>query len=352
MSQIVQNKVAYPIPIGRRIAEIMEEKGGAFSRRSFAPRVGLSKDTLGRIIDGERHIKPSELQKIADGLSISVERLKQDDTSDLTEELHTLLQNKRDSEKALRLATQLSKIAIGMTEKYETLNNLGKAYFAIAEYPEAHDCWQQAYNYAKQIHDKYGNSDPLYTISCNLMLSFSVRKEFSNLSEILTTVEPVFEGVPDKMGAICFSKAMVNENLGDLDKARENIYKSLAYYLKTDRKNDIGRAELNVGYFEYKQRNYQEAKRYLGGAIVHLSGDTYYELIGIKEYVKTLLKIGETDKAAHWIEQIKNRLDEYPDLKAKFLILQSVATQDISHAESVFHLPSVSKTVQRLTAKF
>lgn len=352
MSQTQQSTAFQPLPIGRRINEILEEKGGAFSQRSFAPRVGLSKDTLRRIIDGERHCKPSEVQRIAEGLSISVARLKQDDTAGLHIELLGLLDNKQNLKRALLLAEVIQSHAIGYTERCDAALLKARTEYAMGHYDRAHEYLLESYHHAETIYEKYNETDRLYTSLSKLLITFTVRKEYSRMSVILARVESVFSSDPEKMANICFSKAMIAEQFGNVEEVRVNLYKSLELHQVTGKQNDIGRAEQNVGYFEFKQKNYEVAKRFLRDSIPKLQGDTYNQLIAIKEYVKTLLKLDETDAAVRWLENALQDVEQFPELKGKFYLLFAIAKQDVPYADSIFHIPNVGKSVLRLTCKY
>lgn len=347
-----EKSITQKIPIGRRIEEIMDEKGGAFSQRAFAPRVGLSKDTLGRIIDGTRHVKPSEVMRIAAGLALSMTRLKQEDAVLIQNELESLLDKKKDLFRASMLAEKLHTLAIGITERFDSALLNARVLYALGQYDKAHEYLLQSYQHAERIYEKYNETDRLYTSLSKLLITFTVRKEYSRMSEILARVESVFSSDPVKMANICFSKAMIAEQFGNVEEVRVNLYKSLELHQVTGKQNDIGRAEQNVGYFEFKQKNYEVAKRYLRDSIPKLQGDTHHQLIAIKEYVKTLLKLDETDAAVRWLENALQDVEQFPELKGKFYLLFAIAKQDVSYADSIFHIPNVGKSVLRLTCKY
>ena len=77
---ISENFESKPLDIVRRIKEILHEKGGAYSVPAFSKRVGMSDSTFYRCLNGDRYFKPSEIERIAEGLNISVARLKREDT--------------------------------------------------------------------------------------------------------------------------------------------------------------------------------------------------------------------------------------------------------------------------------
>jgi tetratricopeptide (TPR) repeat protein len=340
------------IPIGRRIGEVMESKGGAFTQRAFAPRIGLSKDTLGRIISGERAVMNQEIERIANGLSISVSRLKQEDTSKARTQLLSLLSSKEDPSQAVELANRVYSVSLGITEKCDSSLNLARAIYALGDYDRSHDLLLDAYQLAERLYEKHGETDLLYEVLSKLMTTYAIRKEFSALSEVLTKVEKVFESSPEKQGAICFSQAMIAEHFQDVEQTRELLVKSLEFFVLTDKKNDIGRAEMSVGYFEFKQRNYLTAKQYLQRAVRNLENDVLFRFISVKELVKVLLMTGETSDAIQLLEKRIPELTHHPDLQSKFAIMLSIATGDPHHAESVLTAKGVGDKVLQITCKF
>lgn len=96
------------IPLGRRIAEIMKEKGSAYSLQAMGKRIGLSRETLRLMLHGGREIYDFELKKICSDLKMSVERIKQQDTWLMHSELQQLLKHEgRDPKRALEIANHL-----------------------------------------------------------------------------------------------------------------------------------------------------------------------------------------------------------------------------------------------------
>jgi tetratricopeptide (TPR) repeat protein len=338
------------IPLSRRISEIMEEKGKRYTQEYVANGIGLSRDTLRAVLRGNRPIYGMELRALSSLFRMSVDRLTMKDTRSLADELNELLSNLQDKQRALQIAQTLASVAVGITERYETQNNLGRAYFLLERYPEAHEAWLEAYKYAQLISKKYDDSEPLFHVVTNLSLSFTQRKEFSNLAKILDEVETVFRSSPKHAGVICYSKAMIAEHLGDVKGAREYFYKSLEFHQLTGEPLRIGRSELNVAYFEYKQSNYLISRRYIESAIRNLAKDEDTKMIALKIYGKVLLKLGEKDRAIAIIEQALAEIDQNAriDLAAKLYILLALARQERRPAERVLHNQKVEKSLRLL----
>lgn len=351
MSNNAAQKIEHQIPIGRRIGEIMEEKGAAFSIRAFSQRIGITKDTLARMITGERYINPTEMEKIAKGLSLSVERLKKEDTESDLHELQRLLDENSNPTRAVKIAQDILSSAIGMSERCDALNDLARAYFDLGEVELAHSRWTEAYELAQKIYSKYNDSSKLNILMSKLIISYTARKEFSSLTKVLEQIEGVFASNPAKLGSIYYSKAMIAENLGDRQRVKEYLYKSLEFLQMTEVQNQIGRAKLNVGFYEYKSKNYQIAKNLLEESIADLGKDKV-RYIAIKEYVKCLLKVGDTTNAIEMIENSLEYVIDQPILNAKYKLLLCIAKNDPTLALRLVDDQKIGIKVQNLACKF
>ncbi|MCX7569670.1 helix-turn-helix transcriptional regulator [Tumebacillus sp. DT12] len=340
------------LSIGQRISEIMEERGSSYSLRAFGGRIGISKDMLGRMISGERHMTPSELEKIAAGFKISVERLKQEDTKDDLAELRQLLRSRVNPKRAFGLAQGIAAVALGSTERCVAYNLLGQAYFLIGDTNEAHQAWLQALTYAEKIEHRYGDAGPLYAVLNNLTVTLTERKEFSKLSEILNRIEPVFEADMERMGSIMYSRATIARYFLENELEGQFIYRSLECLMQTNFKDKIGRAQVNAADFEFRGKNYVRARDLLEQAMVNLADEAGFFKVAVKEYVKVLLKLGDIKNAIKLIESNSDDLDGYPDLKSRFQFLLVYAKQDIAEAENLISDPSTDRLIHRLTCEF
>ncbi|ARU61965.1 hypothetical protein CBW65_13845 [Tumebacillus avium] len=343
------------IPIGRRIAEIMSEKGNAFSIRAFSSRIGISKDMLGRMISGERYISPSELEVIAKGLSISVNRVKQKDTVNKSNELRSLLENEKNFKRALELALELQEVAIGCSERFVILNDLGRVYYATRKYEEAHVTWTRAIGFAQTIADEYHDTEPLYKVMNNLLLSFTEIKDYVGLNATISAVKHQFERFPTRMGTLYYSAAVVAFHAQNYDEAKVKFLDALRIFENTGKSIQIGTLEHNVGYTEYKLGNFSSAKEYFERAVTTLENFDEAKIIAVKDYVKTLLKTNEKKKARMLIDESLNDLEEKLDLptrKAQFLMLRAIVDSDITSAESVLMVENAPSNLKYLVCKF
>lgn len=333
------------IPIGRRIGEILEERGKAFSLRAFSARIGISKDTLKRMIDGERPISRAELAKIADGLKLSVERLKQEDTNSQSVELESLLKSLQNRKRAILLAQELVDVAVGISERCHAYDKLGFALFNAGDLDGAHHAWREALTYAEQLERKYQQSDVYHRVLHNQIVTLTERKEFEELARLIDHAMEMFQNNPEYMGALYYSKAMLHLHMGENELHGVCLYRSLAYLQQTPFLIKIGRAESNAGYHEYKEGNYEKAKLLLESAIVHLEGDLQYKQLATYIYAKVLIKNGEHERAAEVAEELYLglRVHGQEDLKGKLAILLTIAKKDVRYVETLLDNPNLEK---------
>lgn len=334
------------IPIGRRIGEILEERGRAFSLRAFSARIGISKDTLKRMIDGERPISRTELAKIADGLKLSVERLKQEDTNSQSVELESLLKSLQNRKRAILLAQELVDVAVGISEKCQAYDKLGIALFNAGDLDGAHHAWREALTYAEQLEKKYQQSDMYHRVLSNQIVTLTERKEFEELSELIDQGMKLFQNNPEYMGALYYSKAMLHLHMGEKELQRECLYSSLECLRQTQKLIKIGRAERNVGYLEFTDGNFEKAKQLFESAIVHLEKDEPMKQGTILEYAKVLIKLGDHEEAARIAEELYLglRVHGQEDLKGKLAILLTIAKKDVRYVETLLDNPNLERT--------
>lgn len=359
MSTIEQHTVTSTlstIPIGRRIAELLQERGDAFSIRAFAERIGMNRETFRTILKGERPITLPELEKVTQGLRITEQRLRQMDTYNKQVELESLLNaNERTKEMMLRaqsIANELLKVAQGFTERCVALMQLGQVQTYLQLYDEAHQSWLSAMELAEKINEEFNDSTLLYHLTSFLLISFTTRKEYTSIQKTLDVVEGAFATDPMKMGYTKYARMKWHEHRGNIDEAKRYSYLALDCFKQTDDKAQIGKAMINVGHFEFHTGNYEEAKTILHDAIQVLRSFDYPRLFAVKDYVKSLLKLGDHSQASKWIEDNITKAKEYPDLHGKLQILYSKSVDDPSYAIAVSDDPEVNIKIRYSACKF
>ncbi|MFD2170214.1 helix-turn-helix domain-containing protein [Tumebacillus lipolyticus] len=343
------------IPLGRRIAELMEELGEGLSIRSFAERIGMNRESLRLMLLGERRIAPSELEQIANGLGISASRLKQEDLLAKEQELIALVMGKRRTKvmltRARSIAAEVVQLAMGKTERGLALNNLGKVQFLQEQYEEAHRTWLSAFEYAKSVEAEYGDKQLLHLVTINMMQSHTIRKEYSNFEELLEFVEAAYAQDPNKLGITYYVRMKMEEERGNLEQAKKYAYRSLEEFERTKDGKQIGTALINVAHYEYFLRNYKTAIRALTAAINIAQPFEDTLILAVKEYVKSLMQVRDYPNAIKMVDKYAELAKEYPEYRAKMQIMYTVAKDDPSFAESVLNDTGLSMKVRHYASK-
>jgi tetratricopeptide (TPR) repeat protein len=362
MSKDVEVVDSESVNIGDRIKEILEEKkeekGNAFSIRAFSQRIGMTKNVLGDSIKGIRPIRPSEVEKVAQGFGITVPRLKREDTKQLEDEMLKLVKGRTNLKRALEIGNYLMPLAIGCTERCLILNTVGVIYYLTKQYENALNIWNEALTQAQKIKELYNDSSQVYKVTRNLIRTYTELKDLVGLTKLLDSLEPQFADMDElSAGTLIHSKAMTAYNLGNLKSCHAHMYKLLNIY-ENLQPLYRGFAYQNVAYIEYVLGNYPTAKDYFEKAITEKSGESLRgfvesRLLSVKDYCKCLLKLNEKDAAVRLLEASLQELQtcELPEMTAQFLLLRAVAKNDPKSADSVLAL-DVANQLKALACDF
>jgi transcriptional regulator with XRE-family HTH domain len=356
MSQLVvtPHTVVDKIPLGRRIHEIMKEKGGYYSITAMSKRLGICRETYRLMLNGEREIYTFELEKIAKDLKVPVERILQEDIQKDAEVLKMLLEKSSDPPKALEVAFMLEQKACGLSERCIALHRLGHAHFLLHQYEDSHTNLLAAHQLALKMNEMYGETDWLYRILFNLLDTFTARRDYVNASRILQEVDPIFHRTPSRSAALNYLHAKMKESLGDIEGAKNLAYESIKYAELSGKENLIGKTAINAAHYEFLTKNYQRSKELLVNAMKNLADDVRTLLIARKEFVKTLIKLEEHQVAEQEITSAieiakHSRLSE---MEGKLLILLARAKNEPFHAEFVVSEERFGKKIRYLACKF
>ncbi|KEO82007.1 helix-turn-helix transcriptional regulator [Tumebacillus flagellatus] len=345
------------ITLGRRLKEILSDKGKAFSLRAMEMKTGISKDILLRIMKGERYFKPSEIELVAKAIDLTVDRFKGIDVQKKTEEITLLLSKRINLKRALQLAEELAPIAVGCTEKFTVHNYLGAVHFLLKNYEKALDAYVTSLKEARKLKELHGDSSPLYKAITNLTNTYIQMKDYPNAVNLLRQIQDDLEQFePLWAGNLTFSEAMIAHSMGNLELCREKMYNHLKYYQQVGLPLQQGIGYQNVGYIEYLLGNYQAAKTFFELAIDQkkVAGLIESRLLSLKDYVKCLIKLKLSEQALRVIMESLEELEQLnlPYLKAKFLLLQSVIEGNICHAEEVLSMEDLDVELRHLACDF
>ncbi|ASS75478.1 hypothetical protein CIG75_11145 [Tumebacillus algifaecis] len=356
MSQLTAPTHTYEdkIPLWRRIREIMKEKGSSYSITAMSARLGMSRETLRLMLNGEREIYNFELEKIAQDLKVQLPRLLQEDlhaqnNNDLRRQLIT--QNQLG--KAMELVEARHVVSIGMSERAFSLSAIAYICFWKQDFDKAKQYLQELYVIAEKIKQDY-QDEALYSRCLVLFLNvYAHTDEFDKVLEIKEQVEPYLQNDPLNHGVLYVALAKMKYSSFEHKEAKMYLYKCLELYLTTTNRDRIGRAYLNVAWAEYADLNYRKARDLIAGSIEYWENEIV-RLSGFKALAKVYIKLHEFQAAESIIRKTlqSEPIDQNLDLKARMLILLSRATQDTRYADGVARNLSYPKKSRYLAYRY
>jgi tetratricopeptide (TPR) repeat protein len=342
--------VDYNVWLGNRIKEILEAK--KVTVRGLAKEIGIGRMTLERILDG-RYATAEELEKIAKGLGVTVERIKQKDTQPLERELEHLLMSGKNPWRARRIAETMVGLAIGRTELTDAYNLLGLALYDLRDFKEAHEAWQRSLELALKLDDL----NRIRRACNNLMASYHKQGQHEKLTPLLEEVEEVFQFDAEQLGRIYHYRAIIAYRKGENLLARKYFKKSYEHYQGVHDNLLIGRLQHDMAHQEHQEGNFQEAKQLLLKARKNLQQDSiYWQATVDTSLARTLICLGEREEALAIIDRRLQDLQdpdlELSEIKGKLLLMRAYISGDPTFAESVFSLRMVSKELKCNAADF
>lgn len=327
--------------IGRRITEILYDQNS--TPHAFSQRIKFGKtDTVYACLNDSRYINPKELQEMADVLGYSVDRLTQRDTEKSAFSFRVAVKSKLVTADTIELGKKLVKVAIGWSERVDYLNDLGSAYYYLDMVEEAHECYLDAFKYAAKLKDKFDDSERLFMVTSNLMITYTVKKDYWTLDHLLREVESAFVNAdPKRAGNLAYSRAVIATERGDYELAYQKWSESLRLYEKTDDTKLIGKAYHNLAYFFFKCGRHEEAQGLFDKSIRLLGPYPDSVPVAWVNSTKNLIKLGETEAAVKLIEMaLASYLSN--EMKAQFQILYALASGNTTEAQKVLDLEDLS----------
>lgn len=343
------------IPIGRRIREIMAEKGNYYSLAAMSKRLGTNRETFRSMLNGQREIYSYELEKISRDLKVSIERITQLDCKAEGMRLISLLDKQSFPEEAVETATQLLRSSNGMTERGFALLRLGRAYYFNKSYEQAYDSLMDGYTLAVQIEQEYGDKDLYYHVLNIRMHVCTALGNYLDASKALTELESLYLDNPTRRAAICYQHAKIRERANDLMSARSFAYESIEHALLTNKQALMGKTKVNAAHYEYLSGNYGQAKELLEQAVNELAEDVGSQRIAMKELIKTLLKLSLNERADFLARSALSSLGDQgtgSDIGGKFFVLRSRAQNVPDFAELVFENKEYAPNIRYIACSF
>lgn len=341
------------IPINRRISEIMEELGKPYTQEYLSSKLGISRKTFQSVLSGSRPIYGTELRELASLFHISFERLTQQDALRCVQELSRMVEQPACKSRVLELVEWFSSVAIGRSERCTALTWLGNVQFRYERFEMAHQSWSEAFQYALELREKHNEMEQFQSLLQNLMLSFTVRKDYINAQKMVTKILPLLDQNPQSLGTLCYTLGLIAKNNKDLELARQQMYESLRHFRIAGKVIQIGRALHNVAYIEYLIGNLQVSQQYYEEAIGVLAKHPEDKVYALKDYAKIYLKQNKIGKAFKLVQEAMDLMKEVdnPILLSKILLMLSIIEKEQKWAEQVLAMPECSTAVKGIACK-
>lgn len=340
------------IPIHRRLTEIMKDKGKHYSLRAVAARVGINREEFRRMLVGRKDLRKVDLYKIVDDLGLPLERVMQTDIQYDSAQIEWCLKNLKNLGRAKELAESVLEVSLGVTEKCVALNNLGRVLYEMRQHAHAHELWCKAHQLATESNIE-DNSELYNKILGNLLLSYTMLKDYHNAVKIMEQVQVVSGQRADYMADCAYTLAMISYDQGDYEGCKEQLEKSLELYRTTGEKDNIAISIRNVANINYVLGNLIQSKHLYEQAIGMMENLVPIRLRAVKDYAKVLLKLGYNAEAEivvmNALEEIKAHMDF--DLQAKLLLLLALIRDDADIVIPVLKV-EISRNMRNIVHEF
>ncbi|TCP59023.1 tetratricopeptide repeat protein [Tumebacillus sp. BK434] len=355
MSQLLApaQTVVDRIPLWRRIRELMKEKGSRYSMTAVANRLGISRETLRLMLNGEREIFMFELEKIANDLKLPLARILQHDIQDLHEQLQEKKDNLQDMDLAMELAKQRYTIAQGLSEKAYALLDIRYLYAFQDKWTEAEEVSLTAQELILQIGLTEQEDEVLFRLQNHLVTIYQFTKRYEKALEVLKSMKQLNRDLPVRIAAFHHNMGICLHGLNKVEEAKESFHKALELLQDLDRQEWIGRVYFCYAYLEYCEMNYHRSKELINKALQHLKTEVM-RIGAVRDLAKVLLKLRDHQAAeALILETLQSEaIEQNSEMEGRLLILLS-KTRDLPyHAEAVAGNYKYAKNIRFLAAKF
>lgn len=341
------------IPLWRRIRELMKEKGSRYSMTAVANRLGISRETLRLMLNGEREIYMFELEKIANDLKLPVARILQQDIEELNAQIKERQESLQDLPVAMELAKQRFAIAQGLSEKANALLDIRFLHTFQEQWPEAEQTSLAAYELIMQIGLAEHEDDLVFRVQSLLVTVYIHSKRYSKGLEVLQSIEKLLKNKQRRMINYYHNKGICHWGLNELEDARRCFNKAIELLQDYGNAEWMGRVFFIMGVTEYADLNYSRAKELLQDSLQHLETDIM-RVGSAKDLAKVLLKLGEHQAAENLIRETlqSDAVKQSPEMEARLLILLSKVRGLPYHAEAVAGNGKYGNKMRFLAARF
>lgn len=348
----------------QRARDIYDERG--YTTRQFARLAGLGSHVeVMRYLNEKqpnnkepKDITTPVLEKFLSAFKITLERFEKTDVIDLVSRLRTLLDSGKHPKEALRLAQEYASVAVGIKEKSEALGLLGKAYYEMNMYDDAHNTVKEAYDLALKGQDQ----ELVYQATNKLLHSLFSKKLHTECIELLNEAESNFTDDIKKIGTFMHFRGMLANVEADYAASKDYFLRAYDLYKVLGDKSLIGRMEINLARHAYHDGDLEQARNLIISALENLQCDTVTMSITASQHLALIeIQQGNLDSACQIIDDnlrlIKDHNLEQPDLKGKLLMMKSDVSENTSYAEQALKIAGISEElriglIDFLTEKF
>lgn len=336
--------------MGVRIKELMTVCKKKITK--FSEEIGVERTTLRRIIEGERIAENEQLSRIADGLGISVERLKQSDIKKDFNELKGLLESRTLLQRSFSIASDLLSKAIGASEKAEMNRLVGVSLQYMKRLEDAQKHFDKAMELSLQTEN--------VPLICRVLVNSTNNAfHFGQYDKVCDLVDAYKEYAINKvetMGRFYQLKGMCYQVKDDVLNARYEYEKAMSCYEEVEDFANYGAVVVNLAKIEFENGNLQKAKDNLLIAQSKLENNKEYLVVANRKLAKTYIALNELEKAESLIdftitEIIKFGVDNSDDY-AKLLYMKAGIKNDVVSAEMAINISGIDSKLKKSIANF
>lgn len=347
------NTVVDGIPLWRRIRELMKEKGSRYSMTAVANRIGISRETLRLMLNGEREIYMFELEKIAADLKLPVARILQHDIQDLHGQVRESMVSLKEMEAAMELSKRRYERALGLSEKAHALLDIRYLHTFQQQWTEAEQVSLAAQELILQIGLTEEEDELLFKLKNHLVTIYTHTRRYAKGLETLHSMEPLIEKSKTRMISYYHNKGICLYGLFRVQEAKACLYKAAELQQALGMKESLGRVCFFVGYIECRELNYSRAKEMFQESLRYLQTDIM-RVGSAKDLAKVMLKLGERQAAERLIRETlqSETVKQNMEMEARLLILLAKTLDLPYHAEAVAGNAKYPQNMRFLAARF
>lgn len=326
---------------GERLQEVMNELG--FSKpNSFAKSIGMSHSTFGRILKDERPM--TESSTIASGLGLTVERLLGVDMKKEIEKMNNLIES--NPRKAIEIGELIRELCVGVTERVDLLNCLGKAYRKVNDFKACAEIWQKTLDIL--LEKKRNDVSRIERAVNNVIFAYGKTQEIEKRIDVVNSVESILSDDLTLKAKLLYTKGATQKLMLKYQDAFISIQSAINIYKELNNKQYIGRCLTLMGEIYYLQGEYSKALDMLNLSKERAFKDEFQFVQYYTElYIKVCVMLSLFIEALMLAKQVSEILGEskFNDVNdnGKILFYYETLTENIDNPRRLTMLASTFK---------